>query len=418
MITRIEIDGFKSFVDFSLDLHPFTAVIGTNASGKSNLLDAFRFLSALTKGDVYDAVEAVRGDPASLFHQFSDGSRADRMRFAVETLVDPELAEDEFPLRSFQTRWRYDVLIVPAHGGFELVERLTEIADGAWFDFVGASPEWRSAYSREGAPSSLDMRRNPQTGRLIVDGDTYPLIADPLSHLASLRYCGFETAALRKISQREGRPEMHPDGSGLPGYLDSLRKATRTLDDSQGVLREIGMVLHGIIPDISDFEVIADRVRRDIRITFTARNEPPFEAEIASGGTLRTLALLAVLADRSQSAPIVVDEPENGLYPSRLRRLIEVMRDSASRPADDDPAAPLRQVLIAGHSPIVLDEKLVPGGQVVYLDVVDRIEKGKASRVTRARRAAETGARDSAAERGTLTPATVERLRSGDDWRY
>lgn len=51
MITRIEIDGFKSFVDFSLDLAPFTAVIGTNAGGKSNLIDAFRFLAASVKGE-------------------------------------------------------------------------------------------------------------------------------------------------------------------------------------------------------------------------------------------------------------------------------------------------------------------------------------------------------------------------------
>lgn len=39
MLTRIEIDGFKTFHNFSLDLSPFLVIVGQNASGKSNLFD-------------------------------------------------------------------------------------------------------------------------------------------------------------------------------------------------------------------------------------------------------------------------------------------------------------------------------------------------------------------------------------------
>src|ERR1051326_641871 len=104
MITRIKIDGFKSFVDFSLDLAPFTAVIGTNAGGKSNLIDAFRFLAASVKGDPFDAIEAVRGDAESLFHQYADGSRVDTMRLAVE-FSD---GSDAVPMR-YETQIRWSV---------------------------------------------------------------------------------------------------------------------------------------------------------------------------------------------------------------------------------------------------------------------------------------------------------------------
>ena len=47
MLTRIEIDGFKTFEGFSMDLAPFLSILGPNASGKSNLFDAIRFLSQL-----------------------------------------------------------------------------------------------------------------------------------------------------------------------------------------------------------------------------------------------------------------------------------------------------------------------------------------------------------------------------------
>ena len=47
MITRIEIDGFKSFSDFALDLGPFHVIIGANGCGKSNLFDALAFYAWL-----------------------------------------------------------------------------------------------------------------------------------------------------------------------------------------------------------------------------------------------------------------------------------------------------------------------------------------------------------------------------------
>jgi predicted ATPase len=50
MITRIEIDGFKSFLDFHLDVPPLLALVGPNAGGKSNLLDAIGYEAAARAG--------------------------------------------------------------------------------------------------------------------------------------------------------------------------------------------------------------------------------------------------------------------------------------------------------------------------------------------------------------------------------
>lgn len=47
MITSIRMVNFKNFVDETLRLGPFTMIVGTNASGKSNIRDAFRFCMAL-----------------------------------------------------------------------------------------------------------------------------------------------------------------------------------------------------------------------------------------------------------------------------------------------------------------------------------------------------------------------------------
>ena len=73
MLTRIEIDGFKTFEGFALDLQPFSAIVGLNASGKSNLFDAIRFLSLLAQFDVRTAMQGLRGEPEELFRRTEAG---------------------------------------------------------------------------------------------------------------------------------------------------------------------------------------------------------------------------------------------------------------------------------------------------------------------------------------------------------
>src|SRR5580658_9456796 len=86
MLTRIEIDGFKTFEAFSLNLEPLTAIVGPNASGKSNLFDALRFLSLLAQHDIRTAMQGLRGEPEELFRQTPAGPFR-CISFAVEVLL-------------------------------------------------------------------------------------------------------------------------------------------------------------------------------------------------------------------------------------------------------------------------------------------------------------------------------------------
>ena len=89
MITRLEIDGFKSFERFELELQPFTAIVGPNASGKSNSFDALKFLARLSQTDIRNAMNDLRGEPEELFRTTAFGS-LNSMTFAIEVLLEPE----------------------------------------------------------------------------------------------------------------------------------------------------------------------------------------------------------------------------------------------------------------------------------------------------------------------------------------
>ncbi len=115
VLTRIEIDGFKTFERFGLDLQPLTAIVGPNASGKSNLFDALRFLSLLAQHDIRTAMQGLRGEPEELFRKLSTGL-TDTMSFAVEVLlgrrgVDAFGTSYEVPAQ----RLRYELTLALTH---------------------------------------------------------------------------------------------------------------------------------------------------------------------------------------------------------------------------------------------------------------------------------------------------------------
>jgi len=62
MITKIEIDGFKTFNNFKIELSPFVIIAGANGSGKSNLFDAILLLSRLAETDLKSAFQEQRGE--------------------------------------------------------------------------------------------------------------------------------------------------------------------------------------------------------------------------------------------------------------------------------------------------------------------------------------------------------------------
>ncbi len=59
VLTTLCLRNFKSFGDVSVPFGPFTLIYGSNGVGKSNLLDALRFLLAIGQGgrSVRDAIE-------------------------------------------------------------------------------------------------------------------------------------------------------------------------------------------------------------------------------------------------------------------------------------------------------------------------------------------------------------------------
>jgi predicted ATPase len=173
-----------------------------------------------------------------------------------------------------------------------------------------------------------------------------------------------------------------------------------------------------MVREVTDFDLVTDPLRGDVRLRFMSRHHAGFEAEQASDGTLRLLAMLAVLYDPRRRGILAIEEPENGVFPERLRDLIRIARDETRERdwlrawCDPDDGVRGAQVLVTSHSPVLLD--VVPRDEVIFLESATRVGGGVApSAVTRSRRLAAAGEapRRDASGAPAVSDAELERFR-------
>jgi predicted ATPase len=393
MLTRVEIDGFKSFEGFALDLPPFVVILGANAAGKSNLFDALRLLSNLATMDVRGAMRELRGEPHELFRTIPGHGPVERMRLAVELLLPPKV-RDAFgqELELACTRIRYEVeLERRTVGGIERVFVVRESAnpirknDDRWRPLNRAPSKTfrdafvrytsrataflQTAYDTETAQQILHVHQDRKQGRIrkvpIREAESTILASTTLAseflhlfaireELSSLRYLQLEPEAERKPAPLDSRETLERDGSNLAAVLYRIEHATKNEQRPHGWLTDIRNDLSSLVPGVVDIHVERDDARREYRLDIETRDRQRFSSRVASDGTLRVLSLLALLNDPRHRGTLCFEEPENGINPRRLTGLMHYLRDAcAPVHADDveaaDPRA-LQQIIVNTHS--------------------------------------------------------------------
>ncbi|RBQ14293.1 recombination protein RecF [Spongiactinospora rosea] len=266
MITRIEIDGFKSFLDFQLDIPPFLALVGPNASGKSNLFDALDFagdalLSALVR-EMDPLLIPRRGKPQELFHR---------------------------PGRSAPVEW-FDLV----------VEAETPLA------------------GRDHIRAEIRSSRDPVRAA-VWHVTTSPPFADREwpAEVASWHLHVPEPSAMRRPVTAADRRALTEDAGNLAAVLGRM--------EGTDALADLVVDLAALIPDVTGVQPVFDQRQEEWSFDILVDHEP-VPGRLASDGTLRILALLAALHDPDHAGSIMVEELENGLHPSRLRELLTRIR--------------------------------------------------------------------------------------------
>ncbi len=363
MITRLEVDGFKSLRDFEIDFEPFTVLVGPNGAGKSNILEALGLIHRLSERRApEDALKQGRGRASDQFWRHAQES-VRSMSLALETL-EPD-ADRTNKAQKWAARYRHELQLT--RNGVGAGERV-HFKNMPVRPIASAQDTWLASHAEW--HGLTDWPRDPSASDQEYD------------FLPSFNLLQLNAAQLREPSERIDTGDLAPDASNLPTVLASLPAE---------VLGDVRAELAALIPGIADFEL----VERDesYQIEFRTRDGDVVPARLASDGTLRMLALLtAVVGKLSWNAIVCIEEPENGIYPGRLRRLIDLLREVTSIDAwrNGTVDGPPPQVIVTTHSPVFLTELREHTRCLRY---VDGLRKDR-HRVTRARALAGAGKHD------------------------
>lgn len=427
MLTRLEVDGFKTFENLQTDLSPFTAIVGNNAAGKSNLFDVIQLLSNLATRDVAEAVKDMRGEPLELFRLTANG-HAQEIRLAAEVLVDPKVRDpwgSEVTLT--HTRMRYEVTLQrrETRPGIERIliahEAVLPIMrkDDRWAKAIMPSKAFRAGYlkytrqkpwltteqSDEGR--TFDIHQDGRQGRnrpasaaeatvlYSVTNAEFPHLFALRDEMRHWRLLQLDPALLRKPVPVTAPDVLNTDGSNLAAVLARLKVETASKERPGGVLADIAAELDHLIPGITRLDARLHDASREYRIELTMRDGIPFTSRVISDGTLRVLALLTLLHDPRHRGLICFEEPENGVHPGRVKRLVQRLQEMVTNPAafeEGEAVTPLNQLLLNSHSPVVLsallDRDLHPlEGTILFADISSIVdpERGELRRRTRLR---------------------------------
>lgn len=414
MITRLELDGFKTFQDFKLELAPFQVIVGPNGAGKSNLFDALRLLSRLADSDLRSAFQALRGEAGELFTALPDGQPTTQMRLAVEMLVERQVQDSWGAQADLKhTRLRYELKIARRadEQGLERLyvthESLAPIRrrDDGWFKrHVGKEEAWRTPLKTgRGTPfistgmkegiATIELHQDGHGGRkasvaekverTVLSGVTnteFPHAFAAREEMRAWRFLQLNPEVLREPGPMLAQPFVEPDGSNLPSALARMQA------EDPLALRDISRDLANLVPGILQVEVEQDQPRNRYIIWAKTQDGRSFSSRVLSDGTLRLLALVALKNDPQHRGTLCFEEPENGVHPFRLKNIVQLLRELATDFSDPEQAnEPLRQLLVNTHSPVLVGQPgVLPG--LLFAHMATRVQPGQATlplRVTR-----------------------------------
>jgi predicted ATPase len=177
-----------------------------------------------------------------------------------------------------------------------------------------------------------------------------PSLLETVEALSSTtKYC-LDPEAMRADVALEPDPVLSSSGKNLAAVLDAIlsgpdRQVVLGLEQA---LRDAIPTIHGVAAQV----VQSAKNAKAVHFLLNGKERPgvTIPATLASDGAMLLTAFLALAYGNTPSI-LLIEEPENGLHPSRLKLVVDLLRKISKGEVGNRP----RQVLLTTHSPILLN---------------------------------------------------------------
>ena len=292
-LQHIELSGFRSIKQLSLDLAPLNILIGANGAGKSNFISFFKFMNKLLEKELQ-------------LHVRTQLNGADRALYFGRKVTDKLSIDLHFPPNSYRTT------LVPTNDDTLVFVEESALFHGDEAGYAGGT------------------KQHPLAGAGALEtGLPPPGFGTPAEHVA--RYLRdwkvyhfhdtSDTAKVKGAYSIHATERLMPQGDNLAALLHHLKDT----ENYQRIVRAIQRVA----PYFHDF-IFQPEANDLIRLRWKHKgSDDYFDGTMLSDGTLRFICMATLLLQPSLPTMILLDEPELGLHPFAMQLLAAMMRSAS-----------------------------------------------------------------------------------------
>ena len=322
-LLNLAVRNYRSLREATIEFGDLTVFIGANASGKSAILDALRFLSEAVQARDFRSPVSSRGGILNLAWK---GREANRIELTVVLDYGDKRFEWSVRLNRQAYEFNAEEQVFDVTPG-ELPSRLLRAEDGEGW--------WRSG-------EKGDEVRLKQPASVCALAAAAADASFPAREVAEFigRWGFFDPSPflLRRDWNLSESGKFDPYGRNLGETLHALRQS------SPDVLDKIVRATRSVVGLPSRIEPRESEER-----FYFVQHEPGLQFPVnqmgVSSGTLRMLALMTALHGRPEASLIGIEEPENYVHPAALSAYVEHMLDARDRV----------QFMVTTHSPLLLN---------------------------------------------------------------
>ncbi|MEH2266040.1 AAA family ATPase [Nostoc sp.] len=416
MLKQLILENWKSFRYAELPLDSLTVLIGTNASGKSNVIEALDLLKRLVRGeDIEVALEgnktlsSIRGGVEwaalkpetqfilKLLVQGEDDNTDYLYSITVQTKPDVHIVQESLEQQNIPSNFQINHEDLVKNNSLTNKSYLSEVNhifaqgkkehDNLKLKILNLNNDNKELLQnlntlKENIANNdkaievmletmedINKKTNDLINRNYEDENNFELLSNYLekmnimiNKISSIFILNPTPSMMRDYSRLSDTLES--DGSNIAGVLAALDSQQKS---------EVESTLSAYIkyfPEGDIKKVFAEpigRLKTDAMLYCEEEWKPGHITEIdarsMSDGTLRFIGILTALLTRPEGSQIVIEEIDNGLHPSRAELLVKILREIGSKRKID--------ILLTTHNPALLDAlgpEIVPFVVVAHRD--------------------------------------------------
>ena len=289
VMNSIEIKGYKSIKNQTIQLRPINILIGANGSGKSNLLSFFTFVRNMYVRNLQAFVSLNGGMDAFLFQ-------------------GRKVTEQMYAKLDFSTN-AYSFILSAGQDKFIVTE------ENLWYEHNPYFPNAHNIASFAGE-SKLQYNTTPRA----------EYIRQYLRELQKYHFHDTgEKSPFTNVSNIEtGVHFLYPRGENIAAFLYGISK------NNAIVYNRIVRTIQSVAPYFHDFLLKPDS-EGNIALQWEDKFGVVYGVHDLSDGTIRFIALTTLFLQPQLPQTIIIDEPELGLHPFAIAKLAGMIKSASQR---------------------------------------------------------------------------------------